>query len=195
MLLSVVIPVFNEAEGLPILLGTVRSVLEHTDCEYELVFVNDGSSDETFRVLTEAAAKDRRIKALGFSRNFGHQAAITAGLDFASGGAVVVMDADLQDPPELLPQMLELFKQGYDVVSPKRISRQGETLFKRCTAALFYRALAREGEVVYRASPYAAGAKPVAFNFDWSFDYYPLAYARPGPAITVYRLHGGRCGR
>lgn len=138
MLLSVVIPVFNEAEGLPILLGTVRSVLEHTDCEYELVFVNDGSSDETFRILTEAAAKDRRIKALGFSRNFGHQAAITAGLDFASGAAVVVMDADLQDPPELLPQMLELFKQGYDVVSAQRITRKTDTYFKRITASGFY---------------------------------------------------------
>src|SRR5437899_10285428 len=103
MLLSVVIPLFNEAEGLPILLGTVRSVLEHTDCEYELVFVNDGSSDETFRILSEAAGKDRRFKALGFSRNFGDQAAMTAGLDVTSGAAVVVMDAGLRDPPEVLP--------------------------------------------------------------------------------------------
>ena len=138
MLLSVVIPVYNEAEALPILFRSLSEVLRGMDCNYELILVDDGSQDETSRILLKAAADDRRIKVLGFSRNFGHQAAITAGLDFASGDAVVVMDADLQDPPEILPEMVELFQRGYDVVSAQRIQRQGETILKRTTASLFY---------------------------------------------------------
>jgi polyisoprenyl-phosphate glycosyltransferase len=138
MLLSVVIPVYNEAEALPRLFEAIRPVLAAMECEHELVFVDDGSRDATRRLLAEAAAADLRIKVLGFSRNFGHQAAITAGLDFASGDVVVVMDADLQDPPELLPRMVALYEQGFDVVSAQRIGREGEGLFKRGTAALFY---------------------------------------------------------
>ncbi len=99
---------------------------------------DDGSRDGSRRLLSEAAANDGRIKVLGFSRNFGHQAAITAGLDFASGDAVVVMDADLQDPPQLLPEMVKLYEQGFDVVSAQRTDRQEEGLFKRATAAMFY---------------------------------------------------------
>src|SRR5437667_2556619 len=106
MLLSLVIPVYNEEEALPFLLGTLRAVLDEMDCDHEIVFIDDGSRDGTRRLLGEAAATDPRVKVLAFSRNFGHQAAITAGLDFASGDAVVVMDADLQDPPELLPEMV-----------------------------------------------------------------------------------------
>jgi len=138
MLLSLVIPVYNEEEALPFLLSTLRGVLAEMDCEHEIVFVDDGSRDRTRQLLSEAAASDSRIKVLGFSRNFGHQAAITAGLDFAAGDAVVVMDADLQDPPELLPEMVALFREGFDVVSAQRSDRQGEGLFKRGTAALFY---------------------------------------------------------
>jgi dolichol-phosphate mannosyltransferase len=138
MLLSLVIPVFNEEEALPPLLEAVERVLAGMDCDYEIVFVDDGSRDGTRRLLEKAAAADPRLKVLGFSRNFGHQAAITAGLDFASGDAVVVMDADLQDPPELLPEMVARFDQGFDVVSAQRIGREGEGLFKRATAALFY---------------------------------------------------------
>ena len=103
MRLSVVIPIYNEQEALPALLEALRPVLEGLDCESEVVFVDDGSRDASRSILARKAAGDDRIKVLGFSRNFGHQAAITAGLDFASGDAVVVMDADLQDPPELLP--------------------------------------------------------------------------------------------
>jgi dolichol-phosphate mannosyltransferase len=110
---------------------------------WEAIFVDDGSTDATLTILEDAALDDPHIKLLRFSRNFGHQAAVTAGLDFANGDAVVVMDADLQDPPELLPRMLALFDQGYDVVSPQRISRSAETGFKRWTAALFYRGLSR----------------------------------------------------
>jgi glycosyltransferase involved in cell wall biosynthesis len=138
MLLSLVIPVYNESESLPILFRSLYQVLHNMDCNYELIIVNDGSKDETAEILSKAAAADRRVKILGFSRNFGHQAAITAGLDFASGDAVVVMDADLQDPPEILPEMVELYRRGYDVVSAQRVQRQGETFFKRTTASMFY---------------------------------------------------------
>lgn len=137
-LLSVVIPVYNEAAVLQLLLRTLRPVLVSTGWKHEIVFVNDGSRDESLPMLLAEAAADERIKVLSFPRNFGHQTAVTAGLDFANGDAVVVLDADLQDPPELIPEMLELYRQGYDVVSPQRISRRGEGLFKRGTASLFY---------------------------------------------------------
>lgn len=141
MLVSMVIPVLNEAETVPLILARLDSVLQ--DIPWEAVFVDDGSTDETAEILERVAKRDERIKLLRFSRNFGPQAAVTAGLDFASGDAVVVMDADLQDPPELLPRMIELFRQGYDIVSPRRISRAGETHFKRWTATAFYRILSR----------------------------------------------------
>jgi polyisoprenyl-phosphate glycosyltransferase len=141
MLLSVVVPVFNEAATLPLLLPRLREILR--DQTWEIVFVDDGSTDRTPAILDIAARNDDRIKVLRFTRNFGHQAAVTAGLDFAAGDAVVVMDADLQDPPELLPRMVALFEQGYDIVSPQRVSREAETVFKRWSAALFYRMLSR----------------------------------------------------
>ncbi len=141
MLLSVVIPVFNEAETFRMILARLDQALR--GLAWEVIFVNDGSTDESLELMRVAALADRRVKVLSFPRNFGHQAAITAGLDFAQGDGVVVMDADLQDPPELLPQMMELLQEGYDVVSPQRVSRQGETLFKKWTAALFYRLMAR----------------------------------------------------
>jgi dolichol-phosphate mannosyltransferase len=141
MLLSVVIPVFNEADTLELMIARLREALQ--ELNWEVIFVNDGSTDDSLGIIRRLALTDKRVKAIGFSRNFGHQAAVTAGLDFAGGDAVVVMDADLQDPPELLPQMVELFQQGYDVVSPQRVSRTGDTLFKRWSAALFYRGMAR----------------------------------------------------
>lgn len=141
MLLSVVIPVLNEAQVIPLLLDRLRDTL-HGVC-WEVIFVDDGSTDATPNVLWREALRDDRVKMIQFSRNFGHQAAVTAGLDFADGDAVVVMDADLQDPPELLPRMLNLFERGYDIVSPQRDSREGETWFKRVTATLFYRILSR----------------------------------------------------
>ena len=140
MLLSVIIPVFNEAETLSAVIGRIREALRRVN--WEIIFVDDGSTDTSLEIIRRAALLEPRIKAIVFSRNFGHQTAITAGLDFADGDAVAIMDADLQDPPELLPHMLDLLQQGYDVVSPRRISRDGETLFKRWTAALFYRLMA-----------------------------------------------------
>lgn len=138
MLLSIVIPVYNEAETLSALLATLRDALAGLPCEHEILFVNDGSRDQTLPRLQEAAESDPRIKVIGFSRNFGHQAAITAGLDFASGDAVVVMDADLQDPPAILGEMLARYEDGFDVVSAMRVSRQGEPWTKRITASMFY---------------------------------------------------------
>jgi dolichol-phosphate mannosyltransferase len=138
MLLSIVIPVYNEEAALPLLLPALRETLTAMDCAHEIVFVNDGSKDGTGALLREAAAADPGIKVIEFSRNFGHQAAITAGLDCAAGDAVVVMDADLQDPPELLPEMVALYRRGYDVVSAQRVARAGDSIFKRASAAFFY---------------------------------------------------------
>jgi len=137
MFLSVVIPVYNEHEVLPGLFTALRRAMgSHQN--YEIIFVDDGSSDGSSEVLRSAADEDPHFKVLFFSRNFGHQVAITAGIDFASGDAVAVMDADLQDPPELLPQMMELLGQGYDVVSAQRATRQGDGFLKRHTATFFY---------------------------------------------------------
>jgi dolichol-phosphate mannosyltransferase len=141
MHLSVVIPVLNEVETVPLMLERLRSSLRGVT--WEVIFVDDGSTDATSSVLAREALRDRRVRVIRFSRNFGHQAAVTAGLDFADGDAVVVMDADLQDPPELLLSMLDLFERGYDIVSPQRNSRAGETIFKRWSAKMFYRVLSR----------------------------------------------------
>jgi glycosyltransferase involved in cell wall biosynthesis len=138
MLLSIVIPVYNEAESLPALIARLIPVARAIDWNHELIFVNDGSTDETGKVLEKLALLDPWVKVLSFSRNFGHQAAVTAGLDFADGDAVAVMDADLQDPPELLPEMLGLMRQGFDVVSAQRRARPGDRIWKRSTAAMFY---------------------------------------------------------
>src|SRR5262249_18766820 len=124
-------------DALPALLSALRRTLGK-DVSYEVIFVDDGSTDGGAEALRRAASEDPHLKVIYFSRNFGHQAAITAGLDFASGDAVAVMDADLQDPPELLPQMLELLTDGYDVVSAQRLTRDGESIFKRATARAFY---------------------------------------------------------
>jgi glycosyltransferase involved in cell wall biosynthesis len=138
MLLTIIIPVYNEMESLPALMARLRPVAREIDWDYELIFVNDGSTDETGKILQNMAVIDHRIKVLTFSRNFGHQAAVTAGLDFADGDAAAVIDADLQDPPELLPEMLGLMRQGYDVVSAQRRARPGDGVWKRSTASAFY---------------------------------------------------------
>ncbi len=141
--LSVVVPVYNEEEALSELYRRLTEVLGGAVGSYEVVLVDDGSQDRTWEIVRDLAAKDRRIKGLSFSRNFGHQMAFTAGLDHADGDAVVIMDADLQDPPELLPELLARWRDGYDVVYAIRARRAGETAFKRFTAAAFYRLLRR----------------------------------------------------
>jgi polyisoprenyl-phosphate glycosyltransferase len=138
---SVVIPVYNEAEVLPTLYDRLTRVLNGLGEPYEIIFVDDGSADESPLLLQDLQAKDERVKFLSLSRNFGHQIAITAGLDHSTGQAVVVMDADLQDPPEVIPRLIEQWRKGYDIVFAVREKRRGEGLFKRATAALFYRIL------------------------------------------------------
>lgn len=125
----------------------ITAVMESCGYPYELVFVNDGSRDRTLEILEGFAAKDKRVKVISFSRNFGHQLAVTAGIDKARGSAVVIIDADLQDPPELIPDMLRLWEQGYDVVYARRKKRKGESFFKLVTAKLFYRVLDKLSDV------------------------------------------------
>lgn len=138
---SIVIPVYNEEAVLPQTYQRLRRVMDSTGDQYELIFVNDGSRDRTTDIIKDLRSQDETVKLLDFSRNFGHQIAITAGMDYASGAAVVVIDADLQDPPELILKMIEKWKDGYDVVYAKRTQRKGETYFKKMTAHLFYRIL------------------------------------------------------
>lgn len=141
-LLSIVVPVFNEAECFGALLDRLLALkpqLRGTRCE--IIFVNDGSSDGTDLLLEDAANTHPEVKVLHFSRNFGHQIAVTAGLDVAEGDYVCIIDADLQDPPEIVPAMLEKAREGYDVVYGQRHARPGETWFKRASAKAFYRLL------------------------------------------------------
>lgn len=138
---SVIVPVFNEEAVLPETYRQLTAVMAALGEPYELLFVNDGSHDGSGAILEELAKKDRRVRVIHFSRNFGHQAAITAGMDYARGEAVVVIDADLQDPPEVIVEMVRKWREGYEVVYGKRTKREGETFFKRFTASLFYRLL------------------------------------------------------
>ena len=140
---SIVIPVHNEQECLRELYSRLIKVLDELPGEAELVFVDDGSTDLSLDLLHELLARDPRVRVLQLSRNFGHQIAITAGLDAASGRAIVIMDADLQDPPEVIPQLLERWREGFDIVSAVREERRGETRFKRATATLFYQLFQR----------------------------------------------------
>ncbi|MFA6735720.1 MAG: glycosyltransferase family 2 protein, partial [Saccharofermentanales bacterium] len=138
---SVVVPLYNEEEVISETYRRLRKVMETLDGSYEVVMINDGSRDKTAAMAKEICASDSNFKLLNFSRNFGHQTAITAGMDHASGKAIIVIDADLQDPPEIIPEMIEKWKQGFEVVYGKRVSRKGETWFKKLTAKLFYRTL------------------------------------------------------
>jgi polyisoprenyl-phosphate glycosyltransferase len=135
---SVVIPVYNEQESLPQLIDRLRAVIDKLDGPAEVVLVDDGSRDASYRILTEANRQDPRFKIIQLSRNFGHQIAITAGMDVAAGQAVVIMDADLQDPPELIPELVARWQEGYEVVYAIREQREGETIFKRKSASIFY---------------------------------------------------------
>ena len=135
--LSVVIPAYNEEEVLPEFHKRLTSVLEEVEGACEILYVNDGSSDRTLEVLNDF--KDPRVAIIDLSRNFGKEIALTAGLDHTKGEAVVVIDADLQDPPELIPEFIEKWQEGYDVVYARRTARDGETFIKKITAKLFYR--------------------------------------------------------
>ena len=144
---SIVIPVFNEEAVLPVLLRRLDLLLARLDEPAEAIFVDDGSSDSSSFVLEALAKRDPRFRYIGLSRNFGHQIAITAGMEAASGDAIIVMDADLQDPPEVVGQMIEKWKEGYEIVYGRRLSRDGESRFKLMTASLFYKLLGRLSSV------------------------------------------------
>ncbi len=140
---SVVIPVYNEEEVVNECYSRIKKVMDSTNEKYEIIFVNDGSKDNTRQMLKEICRVDGNVKLIDFSRNFGHQSAITAGMNYSIGQAVVVIDADLQDPPEVILKMLEKWREGYQVVYGKRLKREGESIFKKATAKVFYRILAR----------------------------------------------------
>ena len=138
---SIIVPAYNEEKSLRLFYDAVTPLLKSLGEEYEIIFINDGSRDATREILRGLSDLDRRVKVCNFSRNFGQQAALLCGLERASGQAIIAMDADLQDPPEVALQMIEKWKEGYDVVHGKRRKRKGETIFKKGTAFIFYRLL------------------------------------------------------
>jgi len=144
---SVIVPLYNEEAVVQDSYKRIREVMDTTGESYEIIFINDGSKDSTYQKVREILKKDKNVKLISFSRNFGHQSAITAGMDYCTGQAVIVIDADLQDPPEVMLKMIEKWKEGYEVVYGKRIKRKGETLFKKATAKIFYRILSKTTDV------------------------------------------------
>ncbi|MGF9767784.1 glycosyltransferase family 2 protein [Bacillus albus] len=140
-LISVVVPMYFEEEVAQECYNRLKSVMLQNNINYEFVFVNDGSTDRTMEILSEIAANDYRTKIVNFARNFGHQIAVTAGISAAKGDAIVIIDADLQDPPEVIPELIAKWEEGYEVVYAKRKQRKGETWFKLLTAKYFYKFL------------------------------------------------------
>jgi polyisoprenyl-phosphate glycosyltransferase len=141
--ISVVIPIFNEQDNIASLIERLDGVIKPMGKSYEYIFINDGSRDNSIHIIKGFASENPHIKYINFSRNFGHQIAVSAGLDYSRGNAVVIIDADLQDPPELIPELYKKLKDGYEVVYARRISRQGEGILKKATSKIFYRILAR----------------------------------------------------
>lgn len=147
-LISIVIPCLDESEVLPETLARLSAFARgQSGCDFEIIFVDDGSCDATLAILAEAATRDDRLRVISFSRNFGQQIAVTAGIDVARGDAVVLMDSDLQDPPEVVAQMIARWREGFDVVYGTRASRPGDSWFKRASAAAFYAVIDRLSEV------------------------------------------------
>lgn len=140
-LISIVVPMYFEEEVAQECYNRITAVMNSNHYNYELVFVNDGSTDRTLEILEQLAMNDNRVKVISFARNFGHQIAVTAGIDYAKGDAIVIIDADLQDPPEVIPELVNKWLEGFDVVYAKRKKRKGETLFKLLTAKYFYKFL------------------------------------------------------
>jgi len=148
-LISIVSPAYNEAENIPLIVEEVKKVMvglkEKYDFEY--ILVNDGSTDDTWEAILKEAKKDPRIKGICFSRNFGHQMALTAGLDHAKGDAVIYCDSDLQHPPNIFPKLIKEWERGFDVVHTKRVKTEGEPFFKRLMSNLFYKVVNRFSNV------------------------------------------------
>lgn len=143
MNISVIIPVYNEEKNIQNLYDRLSQVMQNLGVTYELIFVNDGSKDASIGLIKVLSNKNKEVKYIDFSRNFGHQIAVTAGLDKTSGDAVVIIDADLQDPPELIAEMYQKRKEGFEVIYAKRKNRKGESFLKLLTARVFYRLLAK----------------------------------------------------
>lgn len=144
---SFIIPIYNEEATIPELYRRVSAVMDRMDGSVELILINDGSRDRSLQMLRDLHQKDERVCYLSLARNFGHQIAVTAGLNFAQGQVIVILDADLQDPPELIPDMVEKWRQGYQVIYAQRTQRRRESWFKRFTAYVFYRLLKRLADV------------------------------------------------
>ena len=144
---SVVAPIYNEIDNLPQLYKRIQHVMGAKRESWELILVDDGSTDGSTEAIRDLAKKDRHVRPVIFARNFGHQIAITAGWDYSRGDAVITIDGDLQDPPEAIPELVRMWKQGYDVVYAVRSEREGESWFKKFTAALFYRVIYRITDV------------------------------------------------
>lgn len=142
MTYSVIIPVFNEEANIRLLYGRMKEVMESLSPDFELLFVNDGSRDQTLSLIKELTLSDQRVRFIDLSRNFGHQIAVSAGLDSCTGERVIIIDADLQDPPELIPSMAARMDEGFQVVYARRKKRRGESVAKLWTARIFYRILA-----------------------------------------------------
>lgn len=144
---SIVAPIFNEIENLPVLYDRICTVMNKTESTWELILVDDGSIDGSTDIIRDLAKTDNRVVPVIFARNFGHQIAVTAGLDYSLGDAVVIIDSDLQDPPEVILELIEKWNQGYEVVYAVRADREGETWFKTFTASFFYRLIYRITDV------------------------------------------------
>jgi dolichol-phosphate mannosyltransferase len=141
--ITIIIPIHNEEHVIPELYKRLQNTVSQISKNYELIFVNDGSKDNSLLELLKLSEQDLRVSYINFSRNFGHQIAVTAGLDASNGKTVVIIDGDLQDPPELITDLFKKYREGYDVVYAKRKERKGESVFKKVTAKLFYRTLKR----------------------------------------------------
>ncbi len=144
---SIIAPVFNESDCLDTLYDRVKEVMDATQESWELVLVDDGSTDGSTDLIRTLAEKDERVRKVIFARNFGHQIAVTAGMDYARGDAVIIIDADLQDPPEVMLELIQKWREGYEVVYAQRAEREGESWFKLATASLFYRTIYRITDV------------------------------------------------
>lgn len=140
-MISLIVPVYNEEEVLPQSFERMNEVMQTLNYDYEIIYVDDGSSDQTWNILKEICAKNDKVRARHFSRNFGHQPAVSAGIDVAKGDALVIIDVDLQDPPSVIPEMVKKWEEGYEVVYGKRLKRHGESIMKKFTAHCYYRLL------------------------------------------------------
>ena len=146
--ISVIIPAYNEEESLPILKQRMEKLMNSMEnYEFEILFINDGSKDNTINIIKEMREEDNRINYVDFSRNFGKEIAMIAGLDYATGDCAIFMDADLQDPPELIPELVKYWEQGYDDVYAKRRSRKGETWLKKFTSKMYYKILQKTTKI------------------------------------------------